>query len=413
MKLAVLSHSLPPSPSGQAMVLYRLLKDWNPEDYCLLSRTNQNCTDDSNTTPADGASRHLSRLPGRYHYQTPELQPGRSAPKESAPEGTPKESTTIGRVIDSFVQFYRRIKLVDRVVKQEKCNALLACSGDLVNLPAGYLVALRHRIPFYAYIFDDYVYQWDHWLPRRFARLVELIIIKRAAGIIVPNEFLAEEYRRRYDVECTVIHNPHEDSGITAAIQQWPAHRDEIRIVYTGSIYSAHYGAFRNLMAALRQLDRPEVRLHVYTAQSREDLQREHIEGPVQHHSHIAPSEAREVQRQADVLFLPLAFDSGIPETIKTSAPGKLGEYLASGRPILVHAPADSFVSWYFRDRKCGVVVDISDPLILRQGIERMLDDSELRQKMTKSARICAQRDFSLKGAQTQFLRLLNYQERL
>jgi len=381
------------------MVLYRLLKDLNPQEYCLLSPTNYDDSFDQDTTFSKNVPGQFSKLPARYYYQPPGFQLGGF--------GRP-ELPIVGRVINTLVQFYHRIKSVKQITEQEHCSAVLACSGELINLPSGYLAARRLRIPFYAYIFDDYINQWDHWLPRRFAQLVEAVIMKRADGIIVPNEFLAEEYRRRYEVECTVIHNPYQDSGISEACLDWPSHKNEIRIVYTGSIYSAHFDAFRNLMAALEELRRPEVRLHVYTPQPREDLEREQIKGSIEYHSHIAPSDVFEVQRQADILFLPLAFNSPIPETIKTSAPGKMGEYLASGRPILAHAPADSFVSWYFRERECGVVVDSSDPLILKQAIERIIDDSDLRQRMTNRALVCAQQGFSLKVAQTQFFKFLN-----
>ena len=380
------------------MVLYRLLKDLNPDDYCLLSHPWLDGSYNDLAAFTNDAPDLGPRLPAPYHFQPPRFRVcvfGRL--------GLP----TIGRVINALLQFYHRPKFVKRVIEQEKCKALLACSGDIASIPVSYFVARRLGIPFYAYMFDDYMYQWDHFLPRRFAQLVERIIMKRTAGVIVPNEFLAEEYRRRYQAECTVIHNPHGDSDASETFHDWPSHKNEIRIVYTGAIYSAHYDSFRNLLSALRQLDRPEVRLHVYTAQPREDLEREEIRGAIECHSHLAPSEICEVQRQADILFLPLAFDSRIPETIRTSAPGKMGEYLASGRPILVHAPPDSFVSWYFREQKCGVVVDSSDPLILKQAIERILDDSDLRQTVSRNARVCAH-DFSLKVAQTRFLKLLN-----
>lgn len=397
-KLAVLSHFLPPSPSGQAMVLYRLLKGLNPDDYCVLSHPGLDGSHNDLAAFTKGTSDQGPKLPAPYYFQPPGFRVG-----VFGRLGLP----TIGRVINTLLQFFHRAKFVKRVLEQEKCNALLACSGDLVNIPVSYLTARRLGIPFYAYIFDDYMYQWDHFLLRRFAQLVELIIMKRTAGIIVPNEFLAEEYRRRYQVDCTVIHNPHRDTDASETFHDWPCQKNEIRIVYTGAIYSAHYDSFRNLQSALRQLDRPEVRLHVYTAQPREDLEREEIRGAIEYHSHLAPSEICEVQRQADILFLPLAFDSRIPETIRTSAPGKMGEYLASGRPILVHAPPDSFVSWYFREQKCGVVVDSNDPLILKRAIECILDDSDLRQRVSKNAGACAH-DFSRRVAQTQVLKFLN-----
>ncbi len=113
------------------------------------------------------------------------------------------------------------------------------------------------------------------------------------------------------------------------------------------------------------------------------------------------------MQRKADILFLPLGFDTPIPEVIRTASPGKMGEYLASGRPILVHAPADSFVSCYFREHGCGVVVDQSDPGMLSQAIHHILEDTRLRREMGERARARAENDFSLATARTEFLKLL------
>lgn len=37
-KVALVSHALPPSPSGQAMALHRMLRGWPADRVCLLSR---------------------------------------------------------------------------------------------------------------------------------------------------------------------------------------------------------------------------------------------------------------------------------------------------------------------------------------------------------------------------------------
>jgi glycosyltransferase involved in cell wall biosynthesis len=293
-----------------------------------------------------------------------------------------------------------------RVVRDEKCGLILACSGDIVDLPAGYLASLWSRCPFYAYIFDYYSHQWTQRLHRALAQRVEPIVLKRAAGVIVPNEFLRDEYHRRYQVEPTVIHNPCE-VWHTECEFPWPASQGQIRIVYTGAVHHANDDAFRNLIAAIHLLDRVDVELHLYTAQPPAELERAEIRGPVVRHNPLAPSHVSEVHRTADILFLPLAFNSAIPEVIKTSAPGKMGEYLASGRPVLVHAPADSFVSWYFAEHHCGVVVDQSEPAMLAQAITRILADAELRRSLVDSARARARADFDLAGAQTQFVRAL------
>src|SRR5438876_3098441 len=89
MKLVVLSHSLPPSPSGQAVVLYRLLKDLNPNEYCLLSRTNYDGPDDQHTS----FTTQFSKLPARYYHQPPGFQLGGF--------GRP-EMQTVGRVFNTL-----------------------------------------------------------------------------------------------------------------------------------------------------------------------------------------------------------------------------------------------------------------------------------------------------------------------
>ncbi len=107
------------------------------------------------------------------------------------------------------------------------------------------------------------------------------------------------------------------------------------------------------------------------------------------------------------MLFLPLAFASGIPEVIRTSAPAKLGEYLASGVPLLVHAPRDSFVTWYVRKHHCGIVSDTPDPATLLSRLEQLLDDPELRRTTTANAVRCAHRDFGADQARASFAQAL------
>jgi len=384
--LAVLSHILPPSPSGQAVMLYRLLRDWDPENYRLLSRQNYDayaCVQNSS-----------SRLPARYYH----LPPGFRL----------RGASRLGvLVVNGLLEILQRARSVVHVVKREKCGAILACSGDIIDLPAGYLASRWIGVPFYAYIFDYYSYQWTRRPYRFFARRVEPIVLKGAAGVIVPNEFLRDEYRRRYQVEPMVIHNPCEVAEIDEGYDvPWPAGTGEIKIVYTGAVYHAHFDAFRNLIAAIQLLGRSDVRLHLYTAQPPKELERENICGPIVYHNHLSPSHVFQVQQRADILFLPLAFNSTIPEVIKTSAPGKMGEYLASRRPVLVHAPADSFACWYFKEHRCGVVVDRSEPAMLAQAIRRILDDADLRQRLRKNAHTRAQADFSLDVAQAEFLRV-------
>ena len=110
--------------------------------------------------------------------------------------------------------------------------------------------------------------------------------------------------------------------------------KSNIKIIYTGDVYLANFGCFRNLIQAMKLLEEYPLELHIFTTRLPEQLKNEGIESDKTFiHPHLPYDEILEQQRMSDILFLPLAFETPIPEIIRTSAPGKLGEYLASGRP--------------------------------------------------------------------------------
>jgi len=115
-----------------------------------------------------------------------------------------------------------------------------------------------------------------------------------------------------------------------------------------------------------------------------------------------------DIQREADVLFLPLAFNSPLSEHLRTSSPGKMGEFLAAGRPILVHTPPDSFTTWYFRHYECGVVVDENDPRALVAALSQLVEDSTLGERISLRAWERAQADFETTKVRARFLGVLN-----
>ncbi|MEK6325034.1 MAG: glycosyltransferase [Acidobacteriota bacterium] len=379
MKIAVVSPVLPPSWSGQAILIYRLLKDRSPEEYCLISQEDYAAAEDTAAAP---------KLAGRYHR----LAPWRQIPR--------------GHFLDTVkrLNIYLLSRQIARIARREQCSAIVAFSGNLNDLPASLVASRILEVPCYAYVCDFYSYQQVG--ERAFAEQTEAKVLHGAAGVVVPNEFLRDELKRRYAVDSTVIYNPCDLQAYEAA-PAFREHDGEQRIVYTGAVYAANYDALRNLIGAIELLGRSDIRLHLFTAQSPKKLRKAGIRGPVVFHEHVNVAEIPAIQKQADLLFLPLAFDSPYPEIIRTSAPFKMGEYLAARRPVLVHAPADSFITWYFRSHDCGFVVDENDPAKLADGIKRLLCDTGLAQKLCERASERARAEFSDEISQARFAQLL------
>jgi glycosyltransferase involved in cell wall biosynthesis len=388
MKFALISEFLPPSPtwSGQAAIVHRLLSSLDPRCYCLLSR--------ANVTATDGG---LPPLPGRYYHLG-----GASGASPEQANGLERWAIRMRRAGSAL----RVLIQAAFIARRERCAALVATPDRVEDLPLAFAASRLARIRFYPYLFDDYANKWTGARERRFARVVEPFLLRRSAGIVVPNELLQEELRKRYGVVSTVVPNVYDPSLYDADAAE-PDYGAEAAIVFTGAVYHAHYGAFRTLVAGLRLLEGRSARLHLYTASDEAQLEREGICGPVAFHAHVPSSAVPRIQQEAHILFLPLAFDSPYPEVVRTSSPAKMAEYMASGRPILVHAPPDAFISTYFRHHRCGVVVDESDPRLLAEAIERILGDTGLRNLLSAAARERAVADFHPARGRAAFAQLL------
>lgn len=413
-KFGLVSHTLPPSPSGQAVVLYNLLLALPADSYCLISQT-----DYERELSANDAS---EKLPATYHRLKSRRWKALLTPFE--------RPIWLRKIVSGLLRFYNgvakalwppdallrlpfeifsRSRQIQRIAEQEKCAVLIACTADFHNLPATYWACRRLKLPFIPYIFDDYAEQWSglkKWLARR----LEPFLIKNAWRVIVPNEYMAAEYVRRYGVESTIIRNLTPLPDLTTLDTAAPFFDTQtINIVYTGSLYNAQYQAFFNLKKALEYLERSEIRLHIFTSHNPQKLRAEGLDSPyIVFHPHYPQQEILAITRQADILFLPLALVSDLAALIKTSLPGKTASYLAVGRPILVHAPDDAFITWYFEQNQCGMVVSENDPQQLAVALEALIADADLQKELGTRALECAKRDFDAEKVRQDFITLLS-----
>jgi len=383
-RIAVVSTTIPPGASGQARVLGHLL-GFPPAENCLLLA-------DQSPFPGgavpDAMAANYAILKSRRAYLTGDGWLPRRMPRLNALAGM------LGSI-------FHRAREIDRHVRSFGASALVVCTASPFDLPAGTLVALRRRLRLVTYLFDDPVYQWPSGPLRTFARLWEPIWSRVAAAVIVPNEALAEEYRRRRARAPIVVRNPVPPQAFSPPNAGWPPSPGPYTIAYTGSVYHAQADAFLNLLAALRQVEGWS--LHIYTSQNEADLGALGISGPnVVRHDHVDQSESYLVQRSADILFLPLAFHSTIQETLRTSAPMKMGEYLASGRPILVHAPSDTFVAQHLAQAEAAIVVTHCDSGALAAALRDVPSNSPLRQRVCANAARLAQ-DYGVARAREVF----------
>lgn len=397
MKLLVVSAWAPPMGGGSPIALAQRLGALPRGSYSILTSERRAFETGSGT----------EWLAAKYHFlgeetaepsQHPQAEPAARSWTSSL-HRLPRPLQPLLRIARDVYEVSFRSRAVDReairIIREERPDAVLATSDDGVFLVAAYRAARATDSRLFVLLLDVYAGNNYSIVKRVLARVFERRILRYAKTVFVTNARAQEHYRILYGIDSIVAEHPSPPTATTPAKR---AGREPV-LLYTGSIYWAQSEAMRDLIDALALL--PHVRLRLLTEQSKEDLRRLGLDGPQVEIARCSVSEVRTSQARADVLFLPLGFTKRGMDVIRTAAPGKMAEYLVSGVPILVHAPADSYVSRDARALGWGSVVDGRDAQSLADTIKTLLTDDALRQRLVANAfRIAAARHNEATGSE-------------
>lgn len=274
------------------------------------------------------------------------------------------------------------------ILQNDPDMQILGISDAGAAMIATYLLSRKNNRPLRYYLYDLYRGNYfgapNNWV----ANFMEPRIFARAKHVIVTNEGTLEYYARRYPWlrdRLAVVHNSVFADGYEK--QRTPYQpQPPYRIVFTGHVYWAQAQSVLNLIAAMKRLADLPVKLELYMPHPLPSI--------VKAASRIrnititsAPqSEMPRIQSQATLLFLPLAWNTKSPDIIATATPGKFADYLASGRPMFVHAPDYAYISQYTNKHNCGLVVDQNDVGLLAKNIRDFFEHPERGQQYIDNA---------------------------
>ncbi len=99
---------------------------------------------------------------------------------------------------------------------------------------------------------------------------------------------------------------------------------------------------------------------------------------------------------QCDLLYCPHPFDPDVQDVARPSFSPELVLYLAAGRAVVLHGPADCAPALYVRDMGAGVVADGLNAASIYNGIDRLVRDPRLYSRATLAAQAAFSADFTL-----------------
>jgi glycosyltransferase involved in cell wall biosynthesis len=378
-KTLIISSYAPPAISGAPVMMYNLLRYFPANSFSVLT---------SHAGIDARASSEKWLAADYYYFDTP----GTTFTDDRRQSFFQKVKSIAKRipVIRSIGEFFLLIVLIFRilkkgtqVVREKNIELLLGYSDYGAALAGTYLLHRRTGLPYDLYFYDLYAGSKLPFFSKILARFMEPKLFRSAEHIFVMSENLADYYRTKYKRNITVIHN---SLPIPEPKPSLPEPQKPYKVVYTGTIYWAQADAARDLVAAVEESEE-DVELWFYTPHDSAYLARFGILASEKvKFATGTPEEMPRIQENAAILVVLLGFKTGYPLLINTSSPGKACEYMISGRPMLVHAPKESFIAEYVVEHNCGYVAGEPGVKELRAGISKLLHDQAFVAEITRNA---------------------------
>jgi glycosyltransferase involved in cell wall biosynthesis len=350
----VVTARYPPQPGGSSVLMHNLLARFNPESYTIVT--------------AQGAAEASIdvRQPARVHRIMSSVG----------------FSSRLDRRWRDWQLPWAVSRLV-RLVERHQPRLLVGVYPDFHFLSAAREAARRARVPWIAYFHDTLAEALSTGHLAAQAAQLQENVFREAARVLVMSRGMADLYREKYELACRPLEHTYLEV-IPEALPNSPAARQAF---WGGAIYGINARALARVSTALASMQCP---LLLATSTSLANLARVDIGGD---HLKIGFYSSRreylEVLRQQGLLVLALDWPDESPihhEELATIFPTKTPEYLASGRPILVHCPENYFLARFFHENNCGLVVSDRSVSALAGAVGQLLENSGETREMARAA---------------------------
>jgi len=353
----VIARSFPPSvEAGGSTVAYNLFRQIEPDDYVVV-RGNLQPEDPSLVLPVRTWTWDIR--PRRYLY-------------------TRFSAVLIPLLVVKILAISRKV---------HPRHLLLFYPFDFFAV-AGWIASRLLGLPFSIFLYDTWEESQANLLQRWVAHAFEPRLLCEAEEVFVISPALKRHFDSKYSIRSIPILHPMPFERFFPQVRYAGKVKDVYRIVYTGNVSQLNLDSVKNLIHVVRKIQTPPIRVEIYTGQSPEYL-RQALE--------LCPTDAvriqfvssvaiPDIQRSADVLFVGLAF-SDLDETTRfTTFPTKFVEYLTAGQPILVHAPAKTYLAEFIRQNGCAELVDQPGPEMLQKALLRLINQPQYASTLVKQA---------------------------
>lgn len=354
-KTLLLSRSAPPAPTGSAVIVGNLARQFSPEEMVVL---------------------------GAYYPGTPAVpwQDDWATLKYATVH--PPDGWRGARWI-RLAQFPWLLLRTLSTLIAGRCKAILIVYPDEIFLFAAYLIARLTRTPLFAHFHNTYLENRGH---SPFARWLQGRVFEMARHVFVMSEGMSRLFEQNYpDLPCSpLVHSFNEVLPQENDVALPPLHQP-LRLVIFGNFSASNADAAGRLAQLVHAT--PDVHLTLFSGTNPSYLKRLGFTGERITLETVTRDVLLERLSEADLVLLPHGFTGRIAdEEIATIFPTRTIEALISQRPILAHAPRNCFLAEFLVSHDCALLVDEPEVEALTQALHLLRTDPELREHLVTQA---------------------------
>lgn len=351
-KILLVTNNYPPYTGGSSSILYEILSCFPKDELYVIHGCNSISRNIDFELPFDSQELRIfnsSIWTARINRQLPEL---------------------LALVV------YRSII---KALKQFNISRIYAHYPNAPYITAAYLAAKKHNLPLFIYL--DIL--WEERGDRgelRLSRLFERRIFKYASKVFAITEFSVNYLSEKHGRNVHLIPHTINSKYIPKIECIEPPIKHKIH--FAGGIYPRmNLDSILRLVEAIR-LTGYEIELEICSSHVPYSI----IKNEFVTVKYLSKKDLIASQSTSSILFLPQAFESDKPIMIKHNFPTKTMEYLCSQRPILIHSPQDSYLSYIGRKANFAEVVDAPDESALSSAIIKLLNSNNYQRELVNNA---------------------------
>ena len=292
---------------------------------------------------------------------------------------------------------------LEAVCRQNGAFAIHSIAHGGLDFYTGFRVAKKLNVPFFLQVHDDFIFSARGVRNQAAAHSALAEAWKEAAERFVICRALGQEYCRRYGERDYVVIT---DGSQNIAAAPRPRLAGNLNVYFMGLFHLEYEPNLKLLVSALADLQKEGHGDRVSITLRCGGIRPQSVAG-CESFVRVLPfaSEAaiESEIRQADLLYLPLPFESKYELFVRFSLSTKLVTYLASGVPILYHGPPEAAVYDLLRAHNAALLCTrpgLQDLLgILREYIR----DPAIGMDLARNALDLAASDFMLKEIRLKF----------